>query len=196
MKRKMVEEQKNRNETDDELEKNEVEHPDTESPENEIEAEGVETLEEIKLKLDEKSKQCDNYFNMLQRTAAEFDNYKKRTAREKEALYSDALCDAVLSILPGIDSLEKAVCSASGDDGGQSVKEGVELVLRQLRDSIKALGVEEIKSIGEKFDPALHEAVMHVSDESENSNVIVEEFRRGYIFKDRVIRHSMVKVLN
>lgn len=196
MKRKMAEEQKNRNETDDELEKNEVEHPDTESPENEIEAEGVETLEEIKLKLDEKSKQCDNYFNMLQRTAAEFDNYKKRTAREKEALYSDALCDAVLSILPGIDSLEKAVCSASGDDGGQSVKEGVELVLRQLRDSIKALGVEEIKSIGEKFDPALHEAVMHVSDESENSNVIVEEFRRGYIFKDRVIRHSMVKVLN
>lgn len=153
-------------------------------------------LEEIKTQLGDKSKQCDEYLVMLQRTAAEFDNFKKRTAKEKEALYSEALCDVVLAFLPVIDNLERALKASDAADEGKSLKNGVELVLRQMKDVMKNLGVEEVKGIGENFDPLLHNAVMHIEDDSFGENTIVEEFQKGYILKDKVIRHSMVKVAN
>jgi molecular chaperone GrpE len=153
-------------------------------------------LEAIKAQLDEKSSKCEEYFSMLQRTAAEFDNYKKRTVKEKEALYSDAVCDVVVSFLPVIDSIERALQLCSGKENEQSINEGIGLVDRQIKDVLKKLGVEEIKSVGETFDPNIHNAVMHVEDEAYGHNVIVEEFQKGYIYKERVIRHSMVKVAN
>lgn len=104
--------------------------------------------------------------------------------------------DVVSSFLPVIDSIGKAVSACCGQQDGQSIKEGVELVSRQIKDVLKKLEVKEIKSLGEDFDPQLHEAVMHVKDEEKGKNIIVEELRKGYIFKDRVIRHSMVKVAN
>lgn len=151
---------------------------------------------EVKTQLDEKVKQCEQYYSMLQRNAAEFDNYKKRTAREKEALYSEALSDVVSAFLPVADNLERALQACSIGDETDPLKDGVCLVIRQLKDVLNNLGIEEIKTIGETFDPLKHNAVMHVEDESVGQNIIVDEFQKGYIFKDKVIRYSMVKVAN
>lgn len=155
-----------------------------------------EEIDLLKGKLDEKSKQCEEYFNMLQRTAAEFDNYKKRTAKEKESIYSDAASDVVAAFLPVVDNIERAVQASANEADSKSLREGIDLVYRQFKDVMKKLGVEEIKSVGENFDPNLHNAVMHVEDEEYGDNVIVEEFQKGYTIKDKVIRHSMVKVAN
>lgn len=153
-------------------------------------------LGEMEKQLAEKTAQNDDYLNRLQRTAAEFDNFKKRTSREKECLYSDAVGDIVGSFLPVIDSIEKALESCRKDDDFKSLKDGVELINRQFRDVLKNIGVEEIKCVNECFDPQLHSGVMHVEDDSCGQNTVVEEFRKGYIYKEKVIRHSMVKVAN
>ncbi|NLD49349.1 MAG: nucleotide exchange factor GrpE [Clostridiaceae bacterium] len=153
-----------------------------------------EELKDLQLKLDEKSIKCEEYFTMLQRTTAEFDNYKKRTAKEKDSLYSDAVSDVVAAFLPVLDNIERAI-QASESESGQ-LKEGVELIYRQFKEIMSKLGVEDIEAVGNSFDPKLHNAVMHIDDDSFSENVIVEEFQKGYILKDRVIRHSMVKVAN
>jgi molecular chaperone GrpE len=153
-------------------------------------------LDKVKAQLEEKTKQCGDYYSALQRAAAEFDNYKKRTAREKEALYTEAVSDVAAAFLPVIDSIDRAVQACSRDSEAGSLKEGVELVCRQAKDVLKNLGVEEIKSVNEAFDPNLHNAVMHIEDENYGQGVVVEEFQKGYIYKEKVIRHSMVKVAN
>ncbi len=154
-------------------------------------------LEAVTAKLSAKEKQCEEYYSMLQRSAAEFDNYKKRTAKEKESLYSDAVCDVILSLLPVVDNFERAIsASGSGSESQSSLKEGIGLVYKQLKDALKNIGIEEIKCVGENFDPQLHNAVMHIDDDSYGENVVIEEFQKGYTFKDKVIRHSMVKVAN
>lgn len=152
--------------------------------------------ESICEKLDEKTKQCEEYFNKLQRSAAEFDNYRKRSQREREVLCTDVTGDVIAKFLPVVDNLERALTAFDGSEAAKSFKEGVELVLRQFRDVLKNLEVEEIDAIGKKFDPNLHEAVMHAEDESKGSAEIVEEFQKGYKLKEKVIRHSMVKVVN
>jgi len=153
-------------------------------------------LEEIKRQLESMTKKCDEYFDMLQRTAAEFDNYKKRTVKEKEALYSEAVSSVVTAFLPVIDSVERALLLSSDESSDKSIREGIELINKQIKSVMKNLGVEEIKSIGETFNPDLHNAVMHIEDDSYGQNVVVEEFQKGYKFKDKVIRYSMVKVAN
>lgn len=154
-----------------------------------------ESIEELRKSLDEKCRQNEELFGALQRAAAEFDNYKKRTAREKEALYCEALTDVVAAFLPVTDNLERAV-AASGEEEGQSLHEGVQMVFRQMKEVMTKLGVEEIEAVGGEFDPQLHNAVMHVEDETVGHNVVVEEFQKGYRLKEKVIRHSMVKVAN
>jgi len=153
-------------------------------------------IDKLKSQLEEKTKQCEEYFNMLQRTAAEFDNYKKRTAKEKGAIYTDAVSDSVASFLPVVDNIERALQASANDADFQSLKDGIELVHRQFKEVMKNLGVEEIKALGEKFDPNLHNAVMHIEDSEFGENVVIEEFQKGYILKDKVIRYSMVKVAN
>jgi molecular chaperone GrpE len=133
---------------------------------------------------------------MLQRTAAEFDNYKKRTAKEMGSVYNDAAVDIVAAFLPVVDNIERAVQASSKEADAASLKEGIDLVFRQFKEVMAKLGVEEIKSLGEKFDPNLHNAVMHVEDPEYGESVIVEEFQKGYTLKDKVIRYSMVKVAN
>lgn len=147
--------------------------------------------------LKEKTTQAEQYFSMLQRTAAEFDNYKKRTNKEKESLYSEAVADVVSAFLPVADNLDRALkaCQAENLDFN-ALKEGVEMVIRQFNDILNKLGVVEIKAVGEKFDPNIHNAVMHVEDDTLGENTIIEEFQKGYMFKDKVIRYSMVKVAN
>lgn len=153
-------------------------------------------LESIKAELEEKSKKCDEYLDKYQRSVAEFDNFKKRTAREKEALYSEAVCDVTASILSVVDNLDRAVQACSKENDFQMLKDGVELVYRQLKDALKKMGIEEISCDNACFDPLLHNAVMHVEDENYGQNCVIEEFQKGYVYKDKVIRHSMVKVAN
>jgi len=156
----------------------------------------TEDIESIKTLLQEKEKLCSEYFDRLQRIAAEFDNYKKRTLKERESVYQTAVAETVAAFLPVVDSIDRAINMFIKENVESAVKEGIELIKRQFEDVMKNLGVEEIKSVGENFNPELHNAVMHVEDENCGPNVIVEEFQKGYKINDKVIRYSMVKVAN
>lgn len=127
------------------------------------------------------------------RTLAEYDNYRKRTIKEKESIYPEAKAVVVEKFLPIMDNFQRAIDSAENKDG---FYEGVVMLKKQMDEVLTALGVEEIKSVGEEFNPEFHNAVMHIDDEEQGENVIVEEFQKGYKIGDRVIRHSMVKVAN
>ncbi len=189
----------NNENTDEVVDKNNDENQyENESLDNENQEEtfDIEEIEKIKVQLDDKTKKCEEYFTMLQRAAAEFDNYKKRTIKEKEGIYSDAVCDVVSAFLPVVDNLERAIKASNENDDEKSLKEGVELVFKQIIEVMKNLKVEEIQSTGGEFDPQLHNAVMHVGDDACGENTVVEEFQKGYKYKDKVIRHSMVKVAN
>ena len=124
---------------------------------------------------------------------AEFDNYKKRSLKERENLYNSLLSDIVSSFLPVIDNLEKAVNSKTEDEG---YKQGIELVEKQFLDVLSSLGVKEINSEDETFDPELHEAVSSIQDETKGEKEIVQVYRKGYQIGSRVIRHAMVVVAN
>ncbi|HHV97939.1 MAG TPA: nucleotide exchange factor GrpE [Clostridiaceae bacterium] len=156
----------------------------------------INEIETLKKKLQEAEAKCDEYLDMLKRVAAEYDNYKKRTQREKEQLSKDVTCEVVAAFIPVADNLERALDAAEKDGGSKVIKEGIEMVYRQFKDILKRLDVTEIESMGKKFDPNLHNAVMHVKDERYGENEIIEVFQKGYILKDKVIRHSMVKVAN
>lgn len=132
------------------------------------------------------------------RLYAEFDNYRKRTQKEKEALYGDCVARVSAEWLPVIDNLTRAAVAADrvGPEVDHSIGEGIEMVLRQAADTLSKLGIEGIETVGRPFDPELHEAVMHVEQEGIDAGTIVEEFQKGYRRGDRVIRHSMVKVAN
>lgn len=153
-------------------------------------------LEKVKCELECKTKECSDYLDKLQRTAAEYDNFKKRSQKEKEALYIDAVSDVACAFLPVMDNMERAIKAMPDDTVSKNLKDGVEMVFKQLNETFKDIGVEEIKALNESFDPKLHNAVMHIEDEAYGPNTIVEEFQKGYIFKDKVIRYSMVKVAN
>ena len=129
----------------------------------------------------------------LKRLMAEFDNFKKRSAKEREGLYNSLLSDIVGSFLPVVDNLEKAVNSTTEDEG---YKQGVELVLKQFMDVLNSLGVKEIEGVGSTFNTEYHEAVSLVQDENLGEKEIKEVFRKGYKIGDKVIRHAMVVVAN
>ncbi|NLM12850.1 MAG: nucleotide exchange factor GrpE [Epulopiscium sp.] len=152
--------------------------------------------EELQNKLKAKEKEYDELKDRLQRTMAEFDNFRKRTIKEKAVLYDDGIRSAVEQILPVIDNFERALSAAQKDDNSNSFLQGMEMIYRQFKDILTSMGVEEIKAVGETFNPNLHNAVTHIEDEAFGENEIVEEFQKGYIFKDKVIRYSMVKVAN
>ena len=129
----------------------------------------------------------------LKRIMAEFENYKKRSGKEREMLYNSLLADIVSSFLPVIDNLEKAAEAKTEDE---NYKQGLELVLKQFKDVLTKFGVEEIKTVGETFDPEVHEAVSSIQDETKREKEIIQEFRKGYKIKTKVIRHAMVVVAN
>lgn len=135
----------------------------------------------------------DELDDRYKRILAEFENYKKRNAKEREGLYNSILSDIIEVLLPIVDNLENAVKVETSDE---SYKQGVELVLKQFKDVLTSKGVEEIKSLGETFDPELHEAVSSVQDDSKGEKEVVQEYRKGYKIGSRVIRHSMVVVAN
>ena len=133
----------------------------------------------------------------FQRTLAEFDNFRKRTIKEKASMYDDGVRDTIEKLLPIFDNLERAIGSVEGKvDENDPLFKGVKLTDKQLKEILAAMGVEEIKALGEKFDPNLHAAVAHVDDESYGENEVIIDMLKGYKYKDKVIRHSMVKVAN
>lgn len=139
---------------------------------------------------------ADQYKDKYVRSVAEFDNYRKRTQREKEALYTDVKTDVVKEMLPVLDNLERAYDSIKAT-ADESVLKGIDMVIKQFSETFKSLNVEKIEALHAEFDPNLHNAVMHVEDESvEGTNIIVEELQKGYKIGDKVIRPSMVKVAN
>lgn len=137
--------------------------------------------------------QLEEQEDRLKRLMAEFDNFKKRSAKEREGLYNSLVSDIFSSLLPVIDNLEKAAEVKTEDE---SYKQGVELVLKQFKDVLVANGLQEIEAIGQTFDPELHEAVASVVDENLGEKEIKEEYRKGYKIGNKVIRHSMVVVAN
>ena len=149
--------------------------------------------ENIGEELEQLQKQLDSANDKLLRTLAEYDNYRKRSAKEKETIYPEAKCDVAAKILPVLDNFERALAAPCQDP---DFKKGVEMIFHSLVEALTSVGVEEIPSEGEVFDPNLHNAVMHVEDDSLKENIIAEVFQKGYRLGDRVIRHAMVKVAN
>lgn len=154
-----------------------------------LESEVVALRKDLDAKEKELSEEKERYLRML----AEYDNFRRRTAKEKDGIYADAISDAVNELLPVIDNLERAaaIVPADGQDG---LAQGVNLTLKSAMDTLRKLGVSVIET--ETFDPNVHNAVMHVEDESLGEGQIVEVFQKGYIRGDKVIRFAMVKVAN
>ncbi len=130
----------------------------------------------------------DKYLRML----AEYDNFRRRAAKEREGIYADAYSDAISALLPVLDNLDRAV----GCTDAQALADGLALILKSFSEALSKLGVEEIKAAGETFDPNLHNAVMHIDDEAAGESEVVEVFQKGYKKGDKVIRHAVVKVAN
>lgn len=175
-------------------EKNEEKEEILEETEETSKKETAEEAEEPQENFEEKLKeQTEKYMRLY----AEFDNFQKRSQREKDARYADAVIDAVAAILPVGDNIERALQTEVTSEDAVKLKEGVEMIKKQFNEVLDKLGVTEIAALGEQFDPNVHNAIMHIEDETTDDNTVVEEFMRGYKYKDgRVVRHSMVKVAN
>lgn len=146
--------------------------------------------QEIKALKEDLSKQKD----LLLRTAAEYENFRKRTEREKSSIYADATSDSIIGILPVADSLQRAIESSA--DASDEYKKGLEMINSQFKTSLGKLGVESFGCIGDEFNPSIHNAVSHIDDESLGENAVSQVFQVGYKIGDRVIRHAMVQVAN
>lgn len=177
----------------DEIEANEAQQPEDAS--NEAENTGEDELDMLKKAKDE-NKKLQEEINVMKdrllRVTAEYENYRKRTTKEKEGIYSDAYVDVLKEILPILDNLERAVAA---DGSVEDLRKGIEMTIKGCKDSFSKLGVEEIDATGE-FDPNFHNAVMHVEDENLGKNAIAEVFQKGYKKDEKIIRHTMVKVAN
>lgn len=143
--------------------------------------------------LQEKQAELEEMTDRYKRVLAEFENHKKRSQKEREGLYNTILSDTIESMLPILDNLENAMKVETKDE---EYKKGIELVLKQFQDTLKAKGVEEIKAMGETFNPELHEAVSSIQDETKGEKEIIQEYRKGYKIGLKIIRHSMVVVAN
>ena len=150
-------------------------------------------VEKIKVLLETQKQELEEKEDRIKRLMAEFENFKKRSSKERENLYNSVMGDIILSFLPIIDNLEKAVQVNTSDD---EYKQGIELVLKQFKEVLSSNGVKEIESVGQIFNPELHEAVTSVTDDSLGIQEIKEEYRKGYMIGDKVIRHSLVVVAN
>lgn len=132
----------------------------------------------------------------VQRTMAEFDNFRKRTEKEKAAMYEVGARSVIEKMLPVVDSFERGLAGISPELKEEPFAAGMDMVYRQLLKAFEELGVSAIEAVGEEFDPNRHNAVMHIEDESLGENIVAEEFQKGYMYRDTVIRYSMVKVAN
>ena len=179
----------------------EAEDADAESDKAEDAAEGAEksTKEKSKLfkkKKDPKDEKIEELSDKLLRQMAEFDNFRKRTEKEKSAMYEIGAKDIIEKLLPVVDNFERGFTTVAEEDKEDAFVTGMEMVYKQLMTMLEGVGVKPIEAVGQEFNPDIHNAVMHVEDESVGENIIVEEFQKGYTYRDSVVRYSMVKVAN
>lgn len=180
----------------DEVEKEEIEQEILEKVDEEADIEEVsedQMLEMLKEELERIKKERDETADKLLRVQAEFENFKKRTQRERIAERTYKSQDLVNELLPALDNFERALAVEPTEET-KSILEGITMVYNQLNDALKSENVEVIETVGKEFDPNLHHAVMQVDDENYGSNIVVDELQKGYILKERVIRPAMVKV--
>ena len=149
-----------------------------------------------KKKKDKKDEQIEELTDRLKRQMAEFDNFRKRTEKEKTQMYEIGAKSVIEKILPVIDNFERGFASVTEEEKANPFVEGMDKVYKQMMTTLSEIGVTPIEALGEEFNPDFHNAVMHVEDEEAGENVIVEEFQKGYLYKETVVRHSMVKVAN
>ena len=149
-----------------------------------------------KNKKDKKDEKIDELTDRLTRQMAEFDNFRKRTEKEKAQMYEIGAKDIIEKILPIVDNFERGLSSVSEEEKETPFAEGMEKIYKQLMTTLEGIGVKPIEAVGQEFNPDFHNAVMHVEDEELGENIIAEEFQKGYMYRDSVVRHSMVKVAN
>ena len=150
----------------------------------------------FKKKKDKKDEKIEELNDKYTRLFAEFDNFRKRSEKEKTAMFEVGAKSIIEKILPIIDSFERGLATVPEEEKGSGFAEGVDKVYKQLVTSLEEAGVKQIEALGQEFDPNLHNAVMHIEDESFGENVVAEEFQKGYMYRENVVRHSMVKVAN
>ncbi len=158
--------------------------------------EEVNELEKLKLKLEKAESSSKDYLDKLQRSMAEFDNFRKRTNVEKASMYENGARDTIEKLLPILDNFERAILSTLEEDKNSAMFKGIDMIFNQMVETFKNMGVEEVAGVGETFDPNIHNAVLHIDDDSFGENVVAEVMQKGYKYKDKIIRPSMVKVAN
>ena len=149
-----------------------------------------------KTKKDKKDEKIEELNDRLMRNLAEFENFRNRSEKEKSAMFEIGAKSVVEKILPVVDNLERGFDGLSDEERETPFVKGIEAVYKQLMTAFEEIGVTPIEAVGQEFDPNFHNAVMHDEDDSEETNKVIEEFQKGYMYKDTVVRHSMVKVLN
>ena len=149
-----------------------------------------------KEKKDKKDEKIEELTDRLTRQMAEFDNFRKRTEREKSQMYEIGAKDIIEKILPVVDNFERGLGSVPEEEKNAPFVEGMEKIYKQLMTTLESVGVKPIEAVGQEFNPDFHNAVMHVEDEGLGENIIAEEFQKGYMYRESVVRHSMVKVAN
>jgi len=152
--------------------------------------------ENLEEKQDKKDIAIADLTDRLKRSMAEFDNFRKRSEKEKATMFDMGVGSIAEKILPVVDNFERAMAAAPKEGDGKAFAEGIAMIYNQLKKTLEDLGVKPIDCVGQPFDPNFHNAVMHVEDESLGENVVAEELLKGYMYKDSVLRHSMVKVAN
>jgi molecular chaperone GrpE len=150
----------------------------------------------FKKKKDKKDEKIEELNDKYTRLFAEFDNFRKRSEKEKSAMFEVGAKSIIEKILPVVDSFERGLATVPEEEKGSGFADGMDKVYKQLITSLDEAGVKTIEAVGQEFDPNLHNAVMHIEDEEAGENIIVEEFQKGYTYRDTVVRHSMVKVAN
>ena len=174
--------------------KEEAEKPQKNTPEEDAKTEGKgKTSFFGKKKKDKLEQQVEDLTDRLKRSMAEFDNYRKRTEKEKSSMYIIGAREIIEKILPVVDNFERGLAQAPE---GDAFADGMQMIYKQLLTTLEGLGVEAIEAVGKEFNPDFHNAVMHVEDENVGENMVVEELQKGYTYKGFVVRHSMVKVAN
>lgn len=153
-----------------------------------------EKIRDLEKQVETSDREAEEYLDHLKRLKAEFENYKKRMVKERQQIVTWAIEDLIKEFLPVLDDLERAIDSASISQDFSSLIQGIKMVYDHFKQLLKKKGLEEISSQGEEFDPNLHEAIMRIESDEHPDNVVVEEMRKGYKFKDRVLRPAMVKV--
>lgn len=200
MVKEAVEEAKKANQEAEEVAAEENEEL-TEEVTEEVSEETEEETDKKKLfgrknKKDKKDEQIEELTDKLTRQMAEFDNYRKRTEKEKASMYEIGAKSIIEKLLPVVDNFERGLAAIPEEQREESFVTGMEMIYKQIMTMFESVGVQTIEAVGQEFNPDFHNAVMHVEDENVGDNIIVEEFQKGYMYRDTVVRYSMVKVAN